>query len=327
MFCSVFSERHGIPFCLTGCIMNENMSASEMDRVSSAYVLYAKNAKLTMKQLNFRGIRNIVSLISVPFDIWAIIVCLFQTKFYKAFGIILLGIAVGLAVFGIFYAVTYLGLRSGGMIERTEGYSPKFYEETERLYSEKKLIPVIAADCFLRNGYADRALEILSGIDSGVFVKNPSNAHLYYAYLITAYLLKGDMESAQKSYNNGLYYLRTYMNSPAYGDNVSLALGIYEYYCGHYDTAAGLLDNALRILTAARKPKTRIPEENFIFTVSYWKAMCFAAMGNKAAAWDILNSCKNLYRSDYYGKCAAKLFEDMAEDEKRKNEVTNETIS
>lgn len=328
MFCSVFSERHGIPFSLTGCIMNENLSKREKERISSAYMNYAKNAKLTMGQINFRGISMIAWLLSMPFDIWAIVESLvFNAKFSKFLLILLLGVAVGYAAGGLLLAFIYIRLKDFAKLERTEGYSPKFYEEAERLYKEKRLQPLIAADCFIRNGYADRTLEILSTIDSSLIEKNPTNAHMYYAVLMMAYMLNSDMENAHKAYNDGLYYLKTYMNSPAYGDNVSLALGVYEFFCGNHETAAGLLDNSMRIVMASRKPKSRIPEENFIFTISYWKAMCFSAMGNKAAAWDIINSCRSLYTTDYYRKCADKLIKDMAEDEKRKNEVENETIS
>ena len=302
--------------------MNENLSAMEKENLSSAYINYAKNATLTMKQLNFRSLRTLAWMISAPFDIWALV----ETWFFKAgitkfLLIILLGAAVGFAVSGLFMAYMYIRLREFAKLERSEGYSPEFYKEMERGIAEKKIIPIIAADAYLMNGYADKALEMLDGVDSSTFVKHPSNAHIYYYTLITALLLKGDTEQAEKAYNSGFYYLKTYMNSPAYGDKVSLTLGIYEYYRQNYETALRLFDNAMRIVMASRKAKSRIPEENFICIVSYWKAMCFAAMGNKAAAWDIINSCRDLYASDYYKKCAAKLLDDMAEDEKRKNQT------
>ena len=117
------------------------------------------------------------------------------------------------------------------------------------------------------------------------------------------------------------------MNSPIYGDRVSLSLAIYEYCGGNYETAARLTDNALRLVMASSKKKNRIPDEYFKSAALYWKAMCLASMGNKAAAREIIYSSREHYATDYYRKCFAKLLEDMANDDNRKNEVKNETIS
>lgn len=304
--------------------MNEDIGLMENGKLSAAYKDYVEKATLTMKQLNSRNTKAIIQLVSLPFDIWALIeFWIFKTGGLHFLFNFLLGIVVGTVLRYAFLIFMYI--RSGKLmeIERTEGYSPRYYEELKK----DKSVSTVVAECYNVNGYADKALEQLDKTDPNTFAKTPSNAHFYYSALITALSLKGEREKAEKAYNSGLYYLKTYMNSPAFGDRVSLSLAIYEYCGGNYDAAVWLTDNAVRIITASHKKKNRIPDECVISAALYWKAMCFASMGKKATARDIIYSCRELYASDYYKKCFAKLFEDMANDDNRKNEVKNETIS
>lgn len=307
--------------------MSGNIDLRESEKLSVAYKSYAKRALMTQSRMNLEIVKTIIKILFVPFALWTLIeFFVFKAEVQRFMFIIFLWIVVGAALGGVvllfMYGSVYKSVGKLVKIEREEGYGPRFYEEMENT----KVSPCLMGDYYNLNGYADKALEKLGGIDPNIYVEKPSDAHLYYSALITALSLKGDRESAVRAYNSGLYYLKTYMNSPIYGDRISLSLAIYEYCGGNYETAARLTDNALRLVMASSKKKNRIPDEYFKSAALYWKAMCLASMGNKAAAREIIYSSREHYATDYYRKCFAKLLEDMANDN-RKNEVKNETIS
>lgn len=308
--------------------MSGNIDLRESEKLSAVYKSYAKRALMTQSRMNLEIVKTIIKILFVPFALWALIeFFVFKAEVQRLMFIIFLWIVVGAALGGVvllfMYGSVYKSVGKLVKIEREEGYGPRFYEEMENT----KVSPCLMGDYYNLNGYADKALEKLGGIDPNIYVEKPSDAHLYYSALITALSLKGDRESAVRAYNSGLYYLKTYMNSPIYGDRISLSLAIYEYCGGNYETAARLTDNALRLVMASSKKKNRIPDEYFKSAALYWKAMCLASMGNKAAAREIIYSSREHYATDYYRKCFAKLLEDMANDGNRKNEVKNETIS
>lgn len=307
--------------------MSGNIDLRESEKLSVAYKSYAKRALMTQSRMNLEIVKTIIKILFVPFALWTLIeFFVFKAEVQRFMFIIFLWIVVGAALGGVvllfMYGSVYKSVGKLVKIEREEGYGPRFYEEMENT----KVSPCLMGDYYNLNGYADKALEKLGGIDPNIYVEKPSDAHLYYSALITALSLKGDRESAVRAYNSGLYYLKTYMNSPIYGDRISLSLAIYEYCGGNYETAARLTDNALRLVMASSKKKNRIPDEYFKSAALYWKAMCLASMGNKAAAREIIYSSREHYATDYYRKCFAKLLEDMVNDN-RKNEVKNETIS
>lgn len=307
--------------------MSGNIDLRESEKLSAVYKSYAKRALMTQSRMNLEIVKTIIKILFVPFALWTLIeFFVFKAEVQRFMFIIFLWIVVGAALGGVvllfMYGSVYKSVGKLVKIERKEGYGPGFYEEMENT----KVSPCLMGDYYNLNGYADKALEKLGGIDPNIYVEKPSDAHLYYSALITALSLKGDRESAVRAYNSGLYYLKTYMNSPIYGDRISLSLAIYEYCGGNYETAARLTDNALRLVMASSKKKNRIPDEYFKSAALYWKAMCLASMGNKAAAREIIYSSREHYATDYYRKCFAKLLEDMANDN-RKNEVKNETIS
>ncbi len=284
--------------------------------MSLVYKNYAKCALLTSKQLYMKLILNMLYFIMPLFGLAALIALIREGGIGKFFLILLSGAAAGI-VLGVFtvWSVNFR-IRTFARLERTEGYTPRLFTELERLLAENKFEKEAAAVVYSDSGYADRTLEILGSIDPNKYTEKPNGAHLYYVGMIKACLLKGDIPKAVQLQSEGCYYLKTYMNSPIYGATTSIALGMYEYFLGHYDISLGLLDNAMRIDIAGRKPKNRLPDENSAFIISYWRAMCFASSGNKAAAWDIINSCKDLYTTDYYRQCAEKLLADIEKNEK-----------
>ena len=306
--------------------MGGKISRSDEQNLSAAYKNYAKMALMTQRQIEFNTVKTIASVVIVPFELYAIIRSVQHKIELPAFlGILVLGLVISLAAGYLFNLLTKGAFKKLLQIERTEGYSDNFIAEALRLSANGDT--TLVARAYICRGELDKAIEALEKVDSSVYVKRPTGAHMYYSTIMMAYLLVGNMEKAEKAYNEGFYYMNTYRRSPLFGSAVSLALGIYEYYCGHYEMSMELLNDAAKLDVACRKPENRIPDENSAFMISYWIAMCNASMGNKAAAWDIINSCRSLYTTDYYRKCADKLIKDMAEDEKRKNEVANETIS
>lgn len=215
-----------------------------------------------------------------------------------------------------------------GKIERSEGYTQRFFDEMNKISDEKSYqTSVTTALVYIDCGNPDAALDKLRNIDSSVYIQRPTNGHMYYSAALTAYLLKGDLDRAADTYNKGFYFMNTYKNSPLYGAYVSLALGMYEFYCGHYDVSLQLLENAMRVHYSTLKPENRIPDENMTSMICYWKAINLASMGNKAAAWDCINYCKNFYKTPYYQQCCEKLLADMEKNHKSEMIENAETLS
>ena len=209
-------------------------------------------------------------------------------------------------------------------LEKSEGYTDETLAEAYNLLnrhqsrSKRMSCAVIVAMAHNFRGEFSRTLSVLAAMDETVFFTDPTNAHDYYAALLTAYLVSGDLDHASDAYNRGAYYMRTYMNNPSSGSHVSQALAIYELYIGHYDVSLQLLENAARIGRDDYRPENRIPDENMSSMICYWKAVNFASMGDKASAWEMINSCKNFYKTPYYGSLCQKLLDDMAKGEKSK---------
>lgn len=207
-------------------------------------------------------------------------------------------------------------------LEKSTGYTDETlaeaYDLLNRHQSRSKRIScaVIVAMTHNFRGEFSRALSVLTTMDETIFSTDPTSAHDYYAALLTAYLVSGDLDHASDAYNRGAYYMRTYMNNPSSGSHVSMALALYELYTGHYDVSLQLLENAARIGKTDFKPENRIPDENMTSMICYWKAVNFASMGDKASAWEMINFCKNFYKTPYYESLCQKLLDDMAKNEK-----------
>lgn len=226
-------------------------------------------------------------------------------------------------------------------LECSEGYSDSALDEAYRLMNvpatndRKMTYSVIAAMMHNQRGEYRQTIGLLSKTDESIFRVSPSNAHVYYGTLMTAYLLTGNLDRASDTYNRGIYFMRTYMNNPSSGAFVSISLAIYEFYIGHYETSLQLLDNALRIIkeeadSASGKENTeqRKPYEQHATQIFYWKAVNLATLGSKAAAWEQINSCRNFYKTPYYENLCRELLDKMEKDEKQKQESQiNETLS
>lgn len=198
-------------------------------------------------------------------------------------------------------------------IERTEGYTQSFFDAAYATPETPQFaVASMLAGVYTFIGNTEMALMELKKVDPEVYKKNPANAQTYYAALLTAQLLDGDLDHAAETYKNGFYYMNTYKSSPMFGGFVSAALGMYEYYCGRYDISLQLLDIGMRSVYADMRPENRLGDENSLTILCYWKAMNFAAMGDKAAAWDSINYCKNFYKTPYYKQLCEKLLDDMA---------------
>lgn len=218
-------------------------------------------------------------------------------------------------------------------LEKSEGYTDATLAEAytilnkQRSASKQMTYAVIAAMIHNFRGEFSKALDILTSANEAIFYTDPSNAHNYYAVLMTAYLISGDLDHAADTYNRGSYYMRTYMNSPTSGSHVSVSLAVYELYVGHYDVSLQLLENAARIEKDNFKPEDRASSENMSSIIYYWKAVNFASIGDKSAAWECINYCKNFYKTPYYDSLCKKLLDDMAKDEQKKQKPEPEMIT
>lgn len=245
----------------------------------------------------------------------------------------IVGIILGLVSGKIFLMMTKKRLNNFAKLELSEGYTDETLSEAYKLFnrSEKKLWKMSYAGMVgnihnFRGEFGSTA-ELLSQIDESLFSVSPYNAETYYSALLMAYLMLGERDRAVYIYNRGSCFMYTYMNSPVCGAYVSLSLAVYDYYAGRFDESLKLLDASLENVKSGAKPKERIPTECLASIINYWKAVVLKQKGRREEAFEIIEKCKGLYKTPYYEMLFAKLLEDMANDDNRKNEVKNETIS
>lgn len=279
--------------------------------------------------------------ICIMYTVIGILTALLLTEIFGMHGEFSAGRLIALAVgavlgFGVGLLLVARGKNLASelaRLEQSEGYSDATLEEAYRMINKnqsnaQRTTSVIVAGMIHNfRGEFSKTLELFSSVDESIFRVNSANAHNYYASLLMAYLLTGDLDHAADVYNRGSYYLRTYMNSPAFGVLVSQVLAVYELYAGHYDVSLQLLDNAIRAGSADVRPEQRIPNENMSSVIYYWKAVNFATIGDKASAWEMINYCKDFYKTPYYEQLFKKLLEDMEKDEKSKNKNDPEMIT
>ncbi len=244
-----------------------------------------------------------------------------------------IGIILGLVSGKIFLMMTKKRLNNFSKLELSEGYTDETLSEAYKLFnrSEKKLWKMSYAGMVgnihnFRGEFGSTA-ELLSQMDESLFSVSPYNAETYYAALLMAYLMLGERDRAVYIYNRGSCFMYTYMNSPVSGAYVSLSLAVYEYYAGRFDESLKLLDASLENVKSGAKPQQRVPIECLVSIINYWKAVVLNEKGRREEALDTAEKCKRLYKTPYYEMLFAKLLEDMANDDNRKNEVKNETIS
>ncbi len=288
------------------------------EQIRIQYANYEKRASWTLEQI-MNGVKRLyfLRIYSLFLFLGIILVLILRSAAVLAV-CFLVGIVAGIAAGKLKVYKLKNAANEAGKIERSEGYTQRFFAEANKLTDGKETyqVSVTIALTYVHCGNPDMALDKLKKIDSSVYAEMPVGAHFYYSALLSAYLLKGDLDHAADAYTKGFYYLNTYKNSPVYGAAVSLSLGMYEFYCGHYNISLQLLENAMRVHCAYLKPENRIPDENMTSMICYWKAINLASMGNKAAAWDNINYCKNFYKTPYYQQCCEKLLADMEKNHK-----------
>lgn len=280
------------------------------------YRYYEKQAGWTLKRLRLHGGITLFWMAAATKCIMGLIGYSSLSGFIAD---IISGVLMGLVFGGVFmFAMNYMARHSQAYkTEITEGYSDKLIEQ---LRSYEKVTPVTASSVSLAynfRGEFNESLAELRRVNAYSLYVNPNGAHNYFAALLQACLLAGDTEAARAAYENGFYYLKTYMNSPISGANVSLSLAIYEYFNSRFDLSLNLLDNAFKLLNKDYDPEQHIPDENLRSILSYWRAKNLIAVGNKGEALKMLSNCKNYYKTDYYKKKIDEL----------KKELENETVS
>lgn len=285
---------------------------------------YEKQASLTVEELHKKRAKETAAevmcliLLLAIFSIWF--------KQYLLFCILLIA---SFASYYIAYRISYNAVmkkEKNIMAIENGGYTETFFDELRKLpETDTDYFTIFRAMAYDFCGDANNALMELKRVDASVYVDNPSGAHNYYAALLMAHLISDDLDHSADAFNKGFYYMNTYKDSPADGAFVSLALGMYENFCGHYDTSLQLLDSAMRLQNNMRL-KTRVPDENMRSMICYWKARNFFAMGDKASAWEMINSCKGFYKTPYYEQLSQKLLDDMAKETDHNKNYTDEEL-
>lgn len=307
---------------------NERKHLTE-EQIKAQYENYEKMSSWTFEQsikelekLYFSGVIAIFVLAGI------ILFLIFKNAALTAV-CFLVGAATGIIAGKIKVYKIKNDISAVGKIERTEGYTQRFFDEMYKIPDDEyyRTSLTMALLHALLCGNPDMAINELKKVDSSIYAEKPTNAHIYYSALLAAYLLKGDLDHAADAYTKGFYYLNTYKNNPICGAKVSLSLAMYEFYCGHYDMSLQLLENAMRVHCSYMKPENRIPDENITTMICYWRAINLASMGNKAAAWDCINYCKNFYKTPYYQQCCEKLLADMEKNNRSESIENAETLS
>lgn len=295
----------------------KQLSQKQIDKLHRQY---ERKAAFTLKGIydDFeKTIRNIdIIFFNLVYIVSAIIHNEHVIMLFVAFVVMTLMACIAAKLFRIFLENKVRNSKAA-KIEQAEGYTQNlldaFYAMPENpQYTVASTIALIY-NCL---GNTEMALMELKKVNSDVFKQKPDGAHVYYAALLTAQLLAGDLDHAADTYSKGFYYMNTYKASPISGSYVSLALGMYEYFCGQYDKSLQLLDIGMRASSVDIRPENRIPNENMTSMICYWKAISLASMGNKAAAWDNINYCKDFYKTPYYQQCCEKLLADMEKNHK-----------
>lgn len=278
------------------------------------YRYYEKQSGWTLKRLRLHGGLTLFRITIVTKCIMGLIDYSSLSDFIAD---VISGILMGLIFGGAFMlAMNYIARHSQVYkTEITEGYSDKLIEQ---LRDYEKVTPVTASSVALAynfRGEFRESLEELKKVNAYSLHINPNGAHNYFAALLQACLLAGDTESAKAAYENGFYYLKTYMNNPISGAHVSLSLAVYEYFNGRSDLSLNLIDNAFRLLNKGYESEQRIPDENLRSILSYWRAKNLIVSGNETEALKMLSNCENYYKTDYYRKKIDELKKELNENE------------
>lgn len=288
---------------------------------------YEKKASQTFTQIKKEARKTFMYITIIQFDVLVLILLFIDIHKYVLHGVFLLVFGFAAAIFLSKYFTNKIFNSRAMQIELSEGYTQNLLDALYAMpETPQYTVASTTAMIYTILGNTEMALMELKKVKPDVFKQKPDRADVYYAALLIAQLLAGDLDHAAETYSKGFYYLNTYKASPISGPYVSLALGMYEYFCGHYDKSLQLLDIGMRAGSVDARPENRIPGENMTTMICYWKAINLASMGNKAAAWDSINYCKDFYKTPYYQQCCEKLLADMEKNHKSEMIENAETL-
>lgn len=307
---------------------DKELSQKQIDKL---YKQYERKAAFTLKQIYDDWEKRVRNMYIIFFNLVYIISAIVQHDhvliILAAFVFMTLVAIISSKLLRIFSENKARNSKAA-QIERVEGCTQNlldaFYAMPE---NPQYTVASTTALIYINLGNSEMALMELKKVNPDIYKQKPDGAQLYYSALLMAQLLAGDLDHAADTYSKGFYFMNTYKASPVCGPYASLALGMYEYFCGHYDMSLQLLDIGIRAGAVDVRPENRIPDENMSTVLYYWKAMNLASMGNKAAAWDCINYCKNFYKTPYYQQCCEKLLADMEKNHKSEMIENAETLS
>lgn len=224
------------------------------------------------------------------------------------------GAAVGFFGGWLFLSIAKTPYKKFIRLERSEGYTDATLAEAYNIMNKNPSVSnrnTVAAIHNMRGEFS-RAAQVLSGVNERLFYSSPYGAEMYFAQLMLAHAMSGEREKAAHDHDRGSYFMNTYMNSPACGGYVSMALAVQEYCLGRYDNALNFLAAAdSAFMRSDIKDADKLPQDCMWTAICYWRALCLACKGMTDTALSNLEKTDGMYTTDYYKAAIKKLRADI----------------
>ncbi len=261
-------------------------TAQDLKRI---YNVYEKRANYPLSKIRSTTSLLISFIISI-----LVIFVLYMFTLIETYIIII----VGAVLFAVGYFVINTIFRLDGseikQIERNEGYSLRFLHlMNQKINTHNYHMNIIEKGIFNNiNGYYDLTITQYKNIVPYTILNNPLALTTYYPVCLEALCMTGDMAMAKQIYEQGLYFMLTYMHSPVNGYTICRAIAIYEYTIGNYQASLECCDNALRVLSEDKNEKDASIHQRLSAHIKYIVALNYAEMGRKQEALQILNKIR-----------------------------------
>ena len=260
-------------------------TAPDLKRI---YNVYEKRANYSLSKIRLTN----SLLISMTITVFITFVLLLT---FRDANIFLISVVV---LFAAGFVITNTILRLDGYeikkIERDEGYSPCFLQlMNQKISTHHYPINIIEKGIFNNiNGNYDLTITQYKNIVPYTILNNPLALTTFYPVCLEALCMTGDVSMAKKIYDQGLYFMLTYMDSPVNGYTICRAIAIYEYTMGNYQASLECCDNAIMLLSEDKNEKDAPIHQRLSAHIKYIVALNYAEMGRKQDALQILNKIR-----------------------------------
>lgn len=261
-------------------------TAPDLQRI---YNVYERRANYSLSRIRSSRSLLISSIIAI-----IITFILYMFTFVDALIILIVGVVIFVAGYLVINTLFRLDGSEIKQIERDEGYSPRFLQlMNQKIITHQYPMYNIEKGIFNNiNGYYDLTITQYKNIVPYTILNNPLALTTYYPVCLEALCMTGDMAMAKQIYEQGLYFMLTYMHSPVNGYTICRAIAIYEYTIGNYQASLECCDNALRVLSEDKNEKDASIHQRLSAHIKYIVALNYAEMGRKQEALQILNKIR-----------------------------------